>query len=327
VHLADSRATMTPDPLPRSAHIAYRLYRLRRLIVLAALLCLAGIAGASLLSSADGVLTRPLPALLAFVATLAPVVLLAVSYPRATSETLAAAIAMLPLILVVPGFEMLMALRPDMPVNLIVLTFGGLSFILWCGGFLTALQILQSLGQKLARRPSVITHGFYVPLPPAQALEALALAPGRKTLRGESGPADPMGYFDVHQTRMAALPPNCDLVPVELIFSAQVTESSPSRHAVRLLASDGKSAIQSQSLLTLTFSAEGDGTWVEAEERHDHMNALGIVLFWLTDLQADQFQASVDAALKRPSPALDLLADDSMIAALTRWATSFDRKP
>jgi hypothetical protein len=324
---ADSRAAMTHDPLPRSTHLAYRLYRLRRLIALAALLILAAIAGSSLLSPPDGLLTRRLPAVFTFTLALAPIVLLAISYPRATSETLAAMIALVPVILVIPGFELLHAMRPGMSVGLTALSFGGLSFILWCGGFLTTLQVLQSLGQRLPRRTSVIRHGFFVPLPPEAALNALSLAPDRQTLRGKSGPADPAGTFDVHQTRMAALPPTCALVPVELIFTAQVTETLPLSSTVRLMASDGSGAVRSQSLLTLGATPQGEGAWIEATETHDHLNALGIVFFWLADLQADQLQASVDALLDRPSPALDLLADDSMIAALTRWSHSFDAKP
>jgi hypothetical protein len=282
--------------------VSYRLWRLRRLILVTALLPLPGVLLASLFGVGIGfgsgggiVLTLWLAALTA----------LAVRFPNGWLDHFALGLPLAIVTLLSPVASIL-GVGPVGGVAMSLL----IMFVGWLGINSQLPMILNDIPMGTSK------NAFHVRTKvPAKVLqEALFLRPGAQCGLHACGPADRDGVFEVRSFGYQLLDEGLRPTEGDIAFRAKVLESDGSTQITQFFVAGAGEGTSSTTYQEITPKRKG--CIYAKEEVHDHFSVLSAAGFWLNDVEADHFTATVDFVTEQPPRALKLMPQDSLMTWL-----------
>lgn len=284
--------------------VAYRLFRLRRLFVFAVLVPLPSLLFADLLGRG---LTYSGVGGMLFGLWILAVAAYIIRYPNGWMDLLAIAASLATVIFLSP-FAALIGIGPILGTPLAALV----AFVLW-------LYFNNQPARLDQIRLGTCSSTFRgrAPMPPEALREAVFLRPEAEIGLHVCGPADDQGIFEVRALGYHMLDTGFEPVPSEITFWARVIEAEDTRQVMQIFET---ALTHSSSAVLQTLTPKGRGTLYEVEEIHDHFTVLSALGFWLNDVAADHFTATLDHVQGLPPRALKLMPQDSL---LTRTAQYF----
>jgi hypothetical protein len=284
--------------------VSYRLWRLRRLILVTVLLPLPGILIATLFGvglrfgAGGGILL-----MLWFAAVCA----LSIRFPNGWIDHFALGLPFGIITLLSPVAS-LFGLGPvgGVAVALIVMFVGWL----WINAQLPLLLDEIPMGTS--------KNAFHVRTKvPAEVLrEALFLRPGAQCGLHACGAAGPDGVFEVRSFGYQMLDEDFRPKDGDISFQAKVLERDATTQITQffLAGEDGGTS----STTYQEIKPKRKGCIYAKEEVHDHFSLLAAAGFWLNDVEADHFTATLDFIAKEPPRALKLMPQDSLLTWLAQ---------
>lgn len=305
------------QPLDRRTAF-YRLYRLRKLVAIATLIPLPALVLA--MSAGLPVFIWMMPVW--YLAVIAHVV----RFPHAWVDLLALALTLALMLLIAPLGRLLgIGLLAGYP-----LAFAA-GFVLWmyiCNRIYAFESIAWLQQDTRLRRKSK--------LPVELLRDALFLRPDAQVGLCQCGPADENGVFEVVSTGAAGLPSLCsidgitedergseidhDLQNGVFRFWATVIRSEPTyQETMFILEPDSEEACVETTIQTLTETASG--TIYQKQESATGMGLVTGFGFWMNDVDADYFTATIDHVTGAPSKAVRAAPHDTLLLLLARRIT------
>lgn len=290
-------------PSPDIRTLAYRLWRLRRLIAVSALLPLPGLLFAELwgvgltFGGGGGIL---------WLFWIAASIALAVRFPNGWVDQLALGLAVLAIILVSPVAR-----------HLGVGPVGGLLLgpLLLATGWVWLNAVLPPMLDGVAMGTRTQRFVARVRMPAKDLRDTLFLRPGARCGLHACGPADADGIFEVRALGHPTLDDGLAPAEGETGFFARVVERDETTQTTRFML-DRKKGSTGTTLQQITPARTG--ALYVSEELHDDLSAFAVLGFWLNDVEADRFTATLDFARGLAPRALKHAPRDSLLTWLGR---------
>ncbi len=278
-----------PFEWPDVEQMTYRLWRLRRLWALCVLV------------PAALIMVAAVPPALGSVAILVIAGLVTahlVLFPNVAHETLAVALSLAGLVVLLPWVQGLAALAPAdhaqaaglLAVALAVIVTGGMIALL-----AQVLQVLVHTGPALKAR---LTARIDLPCGPHVAQRHYALQPQTRRGRVLTGQVDAQGLFEVAVASAQMADPLHPDQPLVVRVAAKVLQAAPGHHDVMLIRPCGTVTLSAQR-----FAPTAQGCRVTQTDMPGDFT-LGLhLLYWLTDQQGDALQETADIITSTPERA------------------------
>ena len=200
-----------------------------------------------------------------------------------------------------------------------IISLGLLGLSLFLGAFLGYLFVLWFLAVPLQALVAKQRRNFAqirTPLPPQVVFDSLKVGPNRDSPLQSSGDLQSDGFFPVTMTFDLPDAENFQIHAETVEYKAKVLEEDGlSQVHMAVMDQDGR---VSSSVCRMRVEPLRDGSELIWEEVHDHFTWLAVLGFWISDYQADYFQAHFEALEDKPRLANRWYGHDGLMISIAR---------